>query len=535
MMPDTERLSLSEARIAEIASGQPSAETLALLCTGQASLRRILLLAVRRRLGAPTAGAFDLLDAAAAAAREPVEAIVTRPYAHDWGLRALTAEPATVLRELTALATAAGIRAGLDLDTALPATGGALFLPGLGLADRLHCDTVAVRQRGGVVTFGCGHPDAPAPRWRPARSISLADDWAVALEEHEPRRITLGHPRAMTPAATEATERLLRQVWRVVETVFPGYARTARHLLRAVVPLASEGTAATSASSPVAGGCVAMDVGLPVELVVPMLIHETQHQLLAAATDMVPFSVTGGAAMFRAPWKHFPRPAPNMLQGVFAHAAVIDHWLARRRADPDDREALWQFCYLREVTVPAIRQLRGSADLTDAGRRLVEGLLARTAGWAAEPVPQSVARLAAVTGRAEAARWHLANLRVVAGEVDRLAQSYQGNDVDPNVMPEPRLRPERPEEPAPDGGLITRLHAAGRGRGPDAVPGIVAARSAVADSPAADEPWIALAAASPEPLLAARPELVRAVLLRLRSHDDLAPERLAGWLSGRTR
>jgi uncharacterized protein len=538
-MTTSEReLSLSKPQIDEIASGQPTAATLTLLRTGQASLRRLLLLAVRRRLGELAAGPFDLLGRAAAAAREPVEEIVTRPFAHDWGLRALTADPAEALRDLTRLATAAAIRAGLDLRTTLPATGGALFLPGLGVADRLHCDTVVLRQTGGALELGCPHPGAPAPRRRATRTISLADDWAITLEEHEPRRIVLGHPRAITPAALRDTEQLIRQAWVMAQAAFPGYARTARHLLRAISPLEGEDSTATSSSSPVAGGCIAMDVGVPAEIVVLMLIHETQHLLLAAAADLTPFCVPGGSDLFRAPWKHFPRTAPTLLQGVFAHAAVIDYWRVRRRAGPDQREALWQFAYLREVTTAAIGELRGSAELTGVGRRLVDGLLARAADWAAEAVPAAVAELASVTGRAESARWHLGNLRVAPGEAEWLARAYRREAPDRIVLPGRHMRPEGPDKPAPDGGLIARLHGAGLGREPaaTAVPGLAAARRAVAESPAADEPWIALAAASPEPLLAARPDLVRAVLLALRARDGTAgPEadELAGWLSAR--
>lgn len=538
-MTTSEReLSLSEPQIDEIASGQPTAETLTLLRTGQAALRRALLLGVRHRLGEPAAGPFDLLGRAATAAREPVEEIVTRPFAHDWGLRLLAADPTEALHELTTLATAAAIRAGLDLRTTLPAAGGALFLPGLGAADRLHCDTVAVRQTGGVLALGCPHAGAPAPRWRAIRTVSIADGWAITLEEHEPRRIALGHPRVITPGALRDTEQLFRRAWPMVEVVSAGYARTVRHLLRAISPLEGDGSAATSSSSPVAVGCIAMDLDVPVEIAALMLIHETQHLLLAAAADLTPFCVSAGSDLFRAPWKHFPRPAPTMLQGVFAHAAVIDYWQARRRADPEEREALWQFAYLREVTIPAIEELRGSAELTGAGRRLVDGLLARSANWAGEAVPASVAQLASIAGRAESARWHLGNLRVASGEAERLARAYLGEVSDRITRPDRHLRPGGPEKPAPDGGLIARLHAAGLGREPKAaaVPDLTAVRRAIAESPAADEPWIALAAASPAPLLAARPELVRAVLLVLRSRAggaEPAPDELAGWLSAR--
>ncbi|HWS32387.1 MAG TPA: HEXXH motif-containing putative peptide modification protein, partial [Actinoplanes sp.] len=377
MTASEQELVLSEAQIDEIASGQPTAATLALLSTGQAALRRVLLWSVARRLGEPASEAFALLGSAAEAAREAVEEIVVRPFAHDWGLRALTADPETALTGLRTLATAAAVRAGLDVDTTLPVTGDELFLPGLGVADRLHCGTVTVRQAAGEPALGCPHPGAPAPRWRAARTVGLTGDWSITLEEHEPRRIVLGRPLALTPAALQAAEVSLQRAWAVVRADFPGYAPTVRHLLRSLVALAGDDTRSNSSSSPVAVGCIAMDLDVPVPVTTHMLIHETQHLLLAATDDLAPLCVADCRETFRAPWKHFPRPTPAMLQGVFAHSAVIEYWLTRWRAGEDDRQALWNFTYLREVTSPAIAEVRGSADLTTAGRRLVDGLLAR--------------------------------------------------------------------------------------------------------------------------------------------------------------
>jgi HEXXH motif-containing protein len=528
-------LELAGPQIDEIASGTPGADTLGLLRTGQATLRRVLLLAVRRRLGEPAAEAFELLGRAAAAAREPVEEIITRPFAHAWAMHRLADDPATAMSELAALATAAAVRAGLDLETAVPATGAELFLPGAGLLDRLHCATVTVRHRGGDLMFGCPHPGAPAPRWQPARTIALSDEWTIDLEDQEPRRVILGPPRALAPAALRDADTLLRRAWSVVQHDHDEYASVLRSLLRSVAPLAGDGSNATSSSSPLAGGCVAMDLAVSPEIAAQLLIHEVQHTLLAAATDLVPFCTGPAREQYRAPWKPRPRAAPALLQGVFAHASVIDYWATRWRAEPDDREALWQFAYLREVTTPAIGALRSSAELTAAGRRLVDGLLARAARWAAVVVPEAVAGLARRTGRAEAVRWRLGNLRVAPEEAERLADAY-AKKRECATLPAPDLGPDGPAGPPRTGGLIARLHAAGLGQEPAtaAGPDPARARLAVTGRPADDEAWIALAAVDPTPLLAERPELVRAVLLALHARNDSgipAPDELATWLS----
>ncbi|HWS33866.1 MAG TPA: hypothetical protein VN408_14135, partial [Actinoplanes sp.] len=151
---------------------------------------------------------------------------------------------------------------------------------------------------------------------------------------------------------------------------------------------------------------------------------------------------------------------------------------------------------------------------------------------------EPVAELAATTGRAEAAQWHLGNLRVPGGRAEELAHAYRKEVTDRIALPDRVLTPQPPQVAPPDGGLIAGLHAAGRGQRPEAGarPDLERARRAVLERPAADEPWIALAAASPAPLLSARPELVRAVLLALISQDgtvEPVPDRLADWLSVR--
>ncbi|GLY04365.1 HEXXH motif-containing putative peptide modification protein [Actinoplanes sp. NBRC 101535] len=533
-------LRVSRAQLDEIASGTPGPETLDLLLTGQAALRRLLLLAVRRRLGAAADPAFTLLGTAAVAARTPVEEIVTRPFAHAWATRVLAADPERARAALDALATAAAIRAGLEVDTALTAAGGELFLPGVGRLDGLHCTTVTVRQNGAGTDFGCPHPGASPPRRHPARTVTVEDGWTIGVEDLEPGRDSLGAPRTLSPGALRDAENLLREAWAIIRRHHRGYAPAVRALFRSVAPLTAAGTGATSSSSPLAAGCVAMDLAVPAPTAALLIIHEVQHSLLAAAEDLVPFCTGPAVERYRAPWKPVPRPAPAMLQGVYAHASVIDYWAARAGAAPDDREAWWQFAYLREVTTPAIRALRSSTELTGAGRRLLDGLLARADGWADVAVPAAVAGLARRTGRVEAVRWRLGNLRAVDGEAARVAAAYTSSEKRP-ALAGPVLAARPPTRPDPPGGIVARLHAAGSGRTSTAPGGtaeaeLARARQAVLDRPDDDEAWLALAAAHPAVALTERPDLVRAVFALLAgggTDGRTSPDDLATWLSAR--
>jgi uncharacterized protein len=62
-----------------------------------------------------------------------------------------------------------------------------------------------------------------------------------------------------------------------------------------------------------------------------------------------------------------------LLQGTYAHLAVVDFWLARWRGG-GGRRAETRFSRWRDQTAEALDTLAGSGALTEAGERFVAGL-----------------------------------------------------------------------------------------------------------------------------------------------------------------
>ncbi|MFD0967998.1 aKG-HExxH-type peptide beta-hydroxylase [Plantactinospora endophytica] len=262
-------LRLSDDQIDELAFRRPGDDTLRLIRAGQASRRRLLLLALRQELtearaeGVPET--FDLLARAAATAPDLVERVVTRPLAAASAVRSLrelrtrprgpreAAEPGrpagpattTAIGYARALAAATAIRAGLPFEVDVPAPGGSLFLPEVGTAHGLHCATVTVTGDRGGFSVGCPHLDVPGssgPHWRPRQAIPVDGEppWSVELEDQDPARDCFDHRPAgpLDAASVDAVRAAVNGGWRLLAADHPEYARVARACLRSVVPLA---------------------------------------------------------------------------------------------------------------------------------------------------------------------------------------------------------------------------------------------------------------------------------------------------------
>ncbi|SHM71955.1 aKG-HExxH-type peptide beta-hydroxylase [Cryptosporangium aurantiacum] len=555
------RLRLAETQIDELAFRRPSEATLQLLRAGQASRRRLLLLALWRERAGTNDPAYELFVRAARAAPVAVEEVVDRPLAAASAVRYLRSDRPVGSEEPNhprALAAAAAIRAGVSFAIDVPAPDGTIFLPTLGTASGLHCATAIVSGDRGTFTVGCRHltvPASPGPHWRPRQVVALGGvpAWTVEIEDHDPARDCFGYiPAApLDRAGGEAVRTNLARGWQVLAAHYPDYARAARACLRSVVPLdADPGTAgpddrAASASSTLAFGCVAITPSVSPETVALLLAHELQHNILAAAQDLTPFTDPPGSELHHAPWRSDPRSADALLQGAYAHAAVTDHWKGRWlrsvAARTPDREAGFHFAYWREVTTTATATLRRSTELSRAGRRLVDGLWSARDSWWAEELPRSLETAAHQVSAADAVHWRIANRRPAPGVPQRLSGAFaRGLDCPPLPASEVRAAPPGPNR-------HTRVAAAIRRRALDRSPPADDARAAdgyrrrIAVDPSDDEAWVGLAHVTGQlgrspaaAALAERPDLVRAVLLAYRADHGVrnapSPERIAEWL-----
>ncbi|MGC0329551.1 HEXXH motif-containing protein [Streptomyces sp. SAI-170] len=355
--------------------------------------------AVRRRLEDD----WTLLVRAEQTDAAAVRDVVDYPTIGAWLAEALAVPDGPEFEEhlgrLTGPALAAAVRAGCRFGTERVLTAPALNLPGLGL---LRC-------RPGQVTLTAGADGlrvtadgdsvlaapvaGPNPRagngalsWSALRPLP---DSAAVLDDQDPYRAP---PDGIGPAALRAAERphtdhpAWAARWRdarvLLSATDPGRVAETTALVRAVVPLATPARPGTptSATLHTAPGAVLSQLPATPADLVELLVHETHHTKLAALDELLPLCRPDGRTLHRVGWRRDPRPVPGVLQGAYAHLALLDLW-HRARDSPTSftawrRRAAERFEAHRERVGEALSILRESDELTSAGREFVHGMVA---------------------------------------------------------------------------------------------------------------------------------------------------------------
>jgi uncharacterized protein len=411
---------LSEAHLDELATGRGTDSTVDLLARHQLALARELLGHVRHEATRTSAGgdadgaeeAWNTLTALDSAAPEAVDTVLAHPYVRPWALSSLGARPRTGqagearqagqtapaeaaeaaegdtesaagTRGIAEIAAAAAVRAGWPAAVVVPVRDGLLRLPSLGTLTvgtgaeravvRADADGFTVRAGGRTYTVARNGPEDPA--WRGTRRVEL-DGWSVALEDTDPWRACHGHPAhpRLTEGEAEAWRADLTRAWAWIRRELPRYAPGIAAGLRVITPLlpSPEGADISSAARD-AFGAVAIARPAAPETLALLLVHEFQHVKLGAVLDLVDLYDPACDALFYAPWRPDPRPLEGLLQGTYAHLAVVDFWLVRWRGG-GGRRAETRFSRWRDQTAEALDTLAGSGALTEAGERFVAGL-----------------------------------------------------------------------------------------------------------------------------------------------------------------
>ncbi|MEU1039632.1 FxsB family cyclophane-forming radical SAM/SPASM peptide maturase [Streptomyces sp. NPDC005551] len=419
----TDRQSLGEAQLAELAAGFGGTATVGLLARHQLGLNRELLAAVWRenRLGDRDDGAaWEALAALDTGAPEAVDAVLAHPYVRPWAVRSLRGghdAADTAMRGVAEIAAAAAVRAGSPVTVTVPAPRGVLRLPTLGtlaVGDALEVRVTAgpggftVRAADGR-THKVDHSGPPAPGWRARREFAL-DGWTVALEDTDPWRDCHGHaahPR-LGDAEAQAWHADLAAAWAWIRRELPAYAPGVAAGLRVITPLlpSPEGADISSAARD-AFGAVAIARPAEPELLAQLIVHEFQHVKLGAVLDLTDLHDPSCERLFYAPWRPDPRPLEGLLQGTYAHIAVIDFWRARWRGTTGERagEAEARFSRWRDQTAEAVETLGSSGALTPLGERFVAGMRETVRARLADEIRDDALESARRAAAAHRARW----------------------------------------------------------------------------------------------------------------------------------
>lgn len=373
--------------VAAVARGRGEPEAVRALAEAQSDISLALVALVLREAArrapertGPLAALFDALEAAAP---DALEAAVAHPYTRVWAVAALRQEGQDPggLAELAAAALLAAPEGALPADAGVevPLRGGLLRLPGVGVLR----PPGGVAGAGATVTVARGRPDGD---WSPLRPLD-APGLRLLLDDADPLRDVFEHPVAERADAAEyaAWSAELAAAWSWLGAELPEYASELAAGLRVVTSLRPDpGGGLRSAGARHAFGAVGIARPGDPETLAGLLVHEFQHVKLAALLDLVDLLETpapspdgaGGVPLLPVAWRPDPRPPEAVLQGVYAHLAVVAHARALARTRPSTRPSARAAADRWSAAVEdASGRLLGCGLLTPAGRAVVEGVL----------------------------------------------------------------------------------------------------------------------------------------------------------------
>jgi HEXXH motif-containing protein len=365
---------------------------------------------------------------------------------------------------LAGAAAAAGVRAGIPFELDIPARDGRALLPGLGCFDGIgHQPWVRLVSDGERLTVGAGIrapcaalvPDdgsgASVPRWlgTPAvRAVAEGQVWEVLLEtvDRHLDRYSLPMSPALTAEEAAGWRHRIRSAWQVLVRHHGWAAGPIADGVSVIIPLVSRSdTALDSATSPAAFGAIATSWPPDPVIMAETLVHEFQHLKLCGVMDLTPL-IEPCAEKVYAPWRHDPRPADGLLQGVYAHLGIARFWKAQRHAetDPDDIfRAQVTYERWRATIEPVTSTLLSLGCLTPAGVGLVGALRESGRSLAADPVPADAREIAGEAALDHQLTWQLRHMVSDGAAVADLAACYRrGEPFRDRALPASRIEEE---------------------------------------------------------------------------------------------
>ncbi|MEU4093311.1 HEXXH motif domain-containing protein [Streptomyces sp. NPDC026673] len=588
-----------------VAVGDLSEADIALLRSAQRSRLLLALKAILELAGHPEGGwphgtpptrpaaAWALLGTAQRRDPHAVEAVLEDPAVGAWAFQLLrqlahgvVAAPSDApswagATMLGSLAAAAAIRAGMRCTLRVPARGGRLWLPSLGLTGSVG------RGDWAVVGVECGHDGTvvfgdsgsvrmpedvmtPAEGWSPLPEVGFPMPGSArptVLDHLSPYRDfrSLRDATELPVSAVEEWRSQFRCAYELLRRTDTRAHRAVASTVRSVVPVeGARGLLVVSASVPDAYGAITMSFTSDAPTMAATLIHEARHQLLTALGDLTPLFVPvreGPEPLYFAPWREDPRPLRGLLYGAHAFAGMTAFW--RRRRHAGDPRADFEFALHRWQLRMALVALHNAVGLTEAGGRIVTALTESVAAWWDEPVRGLPARLAELCCRDTRATWRAANLAVDESGADALARRWLSGRPPPAVLPAARMLAGGPTRVRGGGRTwLARLRLADRSAFTKVRAELQAGAALPAGTPqasGADAALVAeehkeaaagyrreasavaacigigLAAEAPRTLLVERPELVLALHTALLRREVLppGPDELAEWLGAR--
>jgi HEXXH motif-containing protein len=413
-----------------LAAGGGGPEAVSVLAAAERSKHDILLrgvLAAAARAADTTQARYasvgwEVLTEAKRLDRDAADRVMRYPAVGAWAVSTLSAldpggrPPGAGPARLAAVAAAAAVRSGLDVEVPVLPVAGVVSLPSLGAA-RVAADSAVVHSHpgGAEIRWPAGRVEIPlggrpdAPGWLGIRDCRAGNLEAV-IEDLDPFRMpaeVAGLAPRLTAGQARDWQRALQQGWEVLAAVHPAVAAEVAAAISVIVPLSRSVHGHLSSSSPDTFGALAMSEPPDPDTCASTLTHELQHVKLCAVLDIVKLTSPDDGSRYYAPWRDDPRPIAGLLQGAYAHVGVTEFWRHRRQATAgagqlraDGEFALW-----RAGTTRVIETLLASDRLTVDGTDFVRRMLETADSWMSEPVSAQAQAFALREARSHLARW----------------------------------------------------------------------------------------------------------------------------------
>ena len=337
--------------------------------------------------------------------------VIRHPSVGAWALHTLRGDqllPWARPSGLAAVAAAAGIRAGMDLEIEVPVSNGSVLLPSLGIA-AASGDTAIVRTGVKEVCSGdlCVPLRCGEPGWQGLRQFQ-AGPLKILIDDVDPFRMpaTDGEPtgRLTQRQLAELTE-TLNDAWGLLD---PASAAEIAALVRVIVPYHAPADGFVSTTSPLTFGTIALSRPPDRYTCAETLIHEAQHLKLCALLDLVRLTYPDDGRRYYAPWRDDPRPASGLIQGVYAFLGVTGFWRRQRTTATGtsiEQRADAEFARWRDCSALGARTLLASGQLTSAGYDFVAEIAEVLEAWQAEHVSEQARGIARRKANLHKERW----------------------------------------------------------------------------------------------------------------------------------
>ncbi|QFY05564.1 HEXXH motif domain-containing protein [Nonomuraea phyllanthi] len=432
---------MSDEVFATLAAGGGGADAVRRLAAVERSKHLLLLRGVvesARTAGHPDAGraadAYDRLATLQDDAPEAVEYVLRYPAVGAWLRTTLLdldlyhdRDPARARPgHLAAVTAAAAIRARVPFSIDVPASGGSLSLPSLGVA-LVPDGTATVRSagRGAEISVRDVRVAIPsdhtrdAPGWRGVRRLTVSANGRtldLVVDDVDPYRMPADVADRLPEGELRSWRPALEEAWGILTAHHPTTAEEIEEAHRVLTPLRRPADRQVSGTASETFGTIGLSGSSDGLTLAATLAHEVQHAKLGALLDLVRLIEPDDGRRFYAPWREDPRPADGLLQGAYAYLGVSGFWRRQRIREQGDRALLAhsEFARWRAGARRAVDTLMASGLLTPAGKHFAATMRRVLAAWQAEQVSPAAAATAREENERHLARWRQANANVQA-------------------------------------------------------------------------------------------------------------------------